>query len=129
MLCLLTRVLLGPKDTVKAPWSGLETEELEGPVLTRALIPKPARVKGLCSGELERGECRMTAGDWQPGVFRTRERCSSRIAWGSSSEEPGRRVKGWGESWGALPTISVSSLSSSWLKQQGKHSHQLRKEK
>lgn len=58
----------------------------------------------------------MTAGDWQPGVFRTRERCSSRMACGSSSEEPERRVKGCGESWGALPMISVSSLSSSWKK-------------
>ncbi|TNN24506.1 hypothetical protein EYF80_065369 [Liparis tanakae] len=37
------------------------------------------------SGERERGEWRTTPGDWQPGVFRTRDRCSSRMAWGSSS--------------------------------------------
>lgn len=113
MLCLLTRVLLGPRDRVIAPWLGLDTDELEGPVLTRPLTPKPARVKGRCSGELDRGECRITAGDWHPGVFRTRERCSSRMAWGSSSEEAERRGKERGESAGALPMISASSLSSS----------------
>lgn len=94
VLCLLTRVRLGPKAKVTAPWSELDTQELDGPVLTTDLKPKPGRAKGFCSGELERGERQMTTGDWHPGVFRTRERWSSRMAWGSSSDEPGRSVKG-----------------------------------
>ena len=40
------------------------------------------------SGERERGEYRTRPGDWQPGVLSTRDRCSSRMAWGSSSHWP-----------------------------------------
>lgn len=109
MLCLLNRVLLEPRLRAKAPESGLDTGEADDPALGL-----PPQVYGRFSGELERGECWTTVGDWQPGVLRTRDKCSSRMAWGSSSEEPDRRARGCGESCGALTEISESSLSSSW---------------
>lgn len=80
------------------------------------LVLGPPRGSGRCSGERERGECRSIPGDWQPGVLRTRERCSSRMAWGSSSQEPGGSK---GREWDALlPDTSDSSRSSSYKRTQ-----------
>lgn len=87
---------------------------LEGPGKAPKKGPWPdGTASAVRSGELERGEWRVTLGDWQPGVFRTRDRCSSRMACGSSSHwlPDGRR----GSVKEALLMRSLlSSLSSSW---------------